>query len=131
MLNLPRELQTAFEAGEFAVRQIPGCFKGSWSDMGTEKTVTRNAKGRSGIVGLTRNKPALIRWTLTGHIMREYTNAMPERSGLSPDAEDKDQKEVLTSTLKRDEQHVRVLTKHAVNNVTNPFEPQSHPDVLM
>ena len=40
-------------------------------------------------------------------------------------------KEVLTSTLKRDEEHMRALTKHAVNNMTNPFEPESHPDVLI
>ena len=127
MLNLPREVQSAFETGEFAVRQIPGCFNGIWSDMGTEKTIIRDAKGSGGIVGLTRKKPALIRWTLTKHIMSEYTKAMRERSGLSTSAEDKGHKEVL----KRDEEHVRALTKHAVNNLTNPFEPESHPDVLI
>ena len=26
---------------------------------------------------------------------------------------------------------MRVPTKHAVNNMTNPFEPESHPDVLI
>ena len=99
--------------------------------MGTKKTVIRDVKRSSGIVGLTRTKPALIRWTLTRHIMSECTKAMREWSGLSTSAEDKCHKEVLTSTLKRDEEHVRALTKHAVNNMTNPFEPESHPDVLI
>ena len=26
---------------------------------------------------------------------------------------------------------MRALTKHAFNNMTNPFEPESHPDVLI
>ena len=33
--------------------------------MATEKTVLKNVNGDSGIVGLTRKKPALIQWTLT------------------------------------------------------------------
>ena len=63
--------------------------------------------------------------------MSEYTKAMRERSGLSTSAEDKVHKEVLTSTLKRDEERERALTKHAVNDMTNPLEPESHPDVLL
>ena len=86
-----REPQSAFEAEEFAVRQIPG----------TENTVTRNAKGRSGIFGLSRNKPTFIRWTWTRHLTREYTKAMRERSGLPTNAVDKGHKEVLISTRKR------------------------------
>ena len=88
MLNLPREVQSAFEAGEFAARQIPGCFNGIWNDMCTEKTVIRDEKGSSGIIGLTKEKPALIRWTLTRYIISEYTKAMREWSGLSTSAED-------------------------------------------
>ena len=131
MLNLPREVKSAFEAGEFAVRQIPGCFSGSWSDMGTEKTVFRDAKRSSGIVGLTRKKPTFIMWTLTRYIMSEYTKAMREWSGISTRAEDKGHNELLASTLKRNEEHVRALSRHAVNNMTNLFESESHPDVLI
>ena len=63
--------------------------------------------------------------------MNEYTKAMRERSGLSTSAEDMGHKEVLTSTRKRGEEHVRALTKHPVNNMTNPFKPESHPDLLI
>ena len=38
------------------------------------------------------------------HIMSEYLKAMRKRSGLSTSAEDKGHKEVLTSTLMRDEE---------------------------
>ena len=46
MLNLPHEVQEAFEAGQFAIRQKPGVFNGVWSDMGTEKTVIKDSKGQ-------------------------------------------------------------------------------------
>ena len=41
--------------------------------MGVEKTVIRDSKSEGGIIGLTLKKSALIRWTLTRHIMGEYT----------------------------------------------------------
>ena len=58
---LPPDVQAAFESGQFAICQKPGKFNGIWSDMATEKTVIRDSKGRGGIVGITRQKAALIR----------------------------------------------------------------------
>ena len=40
---------------------------------------------------------------------------MQERSCASKRTEESDHKEVLTFTLRSDEEHVRALTKHAVN----------------
>jgi hypothetical protein len=60
MLDL-QDVKSVFESGEFAIRQKPGKFNGVWSDMATEKTVIRDSKGRGGIVGITRQKSALIR----------------------------------------------------------------------
>ena len=60
--------------------------------MSTEKTVIRDAKGSSGIVGLTRKKPILIRWSLIGLIMSDYAKAVREGSGSSKRTEDKDNK---------------------------------------
>ena len=37
MLELPAELKSAFEKGEFSIRQTSGSFNGIWSDMGTAK----------------------------------------------------------------------------------------------
>jgi hypothetical protein len=35
MLELPAEIKSAFEKGEFSIRQTSGSFNGIWSDMGT------------------------------------------------------------------------------------------------
>jgi hypothetical protein len=37
--ELPAEINSAFEKGEFSIRQTCGSFNGIWSDMGTEKTI--------------------------------------------------------------------------------------------
>jgi hypothetical protein len=37
MLELPAKIKSAFEKGEFSIRQTCGSFNGIWSDMGTEK----------------------------------------------------------------------------------------------
>ena len=66
----------------FSFTEIPGSSNGIWSDMTTEKTVIKNANGDGGIVGLTRKKPALIRWTPTRYIAAQYSAAMKERSGI-------------------------------------------------
>jgi hypothetical protein len=41
MLELPVEIKSAFEKGEFSIRQTSGSFNGIWSDMGTEKTIVK------------------------------------------------------------------------------------------
>ena len=60
MSQIPLDIQTAFEDGEFSFTEIPGSLIGIWSDMATGKTVIKNAKRNYGIVGLSRKKPALI-----------------------------------------------------------------------
>jgi hypothetical protein len=60
MLDLHQDLKSAFESGQFAIRQKPGKFNGVWSDMATEKTVIRDSKGRGGIVGITRQSLLLF-----------------------------------------------------------------------
>jgi hypothetical protein len=41
ILELPVEIKSAFEQGEFSIRQTSGSFNGIWSDMGTEKTIIK------------------------------------------------------------------------------------------
>jgi hypothetical protein len=65
MLELLAEIKSAFEKGEFSIRKTSGNFNGIWSDMGTEKTIIKDSKGSGGIVGITNQKSALVRWTLT------------------------------------------------------------------
>ena len=56
MLELPAQIKSAFEKGEFSIRQTSGSFNGIWSDMGTEKTIIKDSKGSGGIVGITNQK---------------------------------------------------------------------------
>ena len=83
MSQIPLDIQTAFEDGEFSFTEIAESLNGIWSDMATEKTVIKNAKGDGDIVGLTRKKPALIQWTLTRHIAAQYSARMKERNGIT------------------------------------------------
>jgi hypothetical protein len=76
MQEIPSEVKTLFESGQFNVRQSAGRFNGIWSDLGTEKTIIRDAKSESGIVGLTSKKSALTRWTLTRHLLGVYSKVM-------------------------------------------------------
>jgi hypothetical protein len=52
-------------SGKFAIKQTAGVFNGQWSDTTTEKTVIKDLKGSGGIIGLTNQKSALLRWTFT------------------------------------------------------------------
>ena len=63
-------------------------------------------------------------------IISDYMKVMRERSDSSKRTEDNGHKEVLTFTLRSDEEHVRVVTKHAINNMASSFEPNVHPYVL-
>jgi hypothetical protein len=130
MKNLSQEVKASFEEGQFIYRQKPGCFNGIWSDMCVEKTVIKDSKSDSGIIGLTRKKSALVRWTLTRHIMGEYTTTMKYRSRLLHSDQDTAHLETMSSGIKRDEKHVRDLVCHMENNMTNPFDVESHPEVL-
>ena len=49
---------------------------------------------------------------------------------MSTSQEEKGHKEVA-SIHAQDEEHVQALTRHAVNNTTNPFKPESHPEALI
>ena len=63
-------------------------------------------------------------------IISDYMKVMRERSNSSIRTDYSDHKEVLAFTLRNGEEHVRALTKHAVNNMASWFEPNAHPYVL-
>jgi hypothetical protein len=82
-----RQVRSAFESGEFAVKQQAGGFNAVWNDMATEKTIIRVSKATGGIVGFTTQKSALLRWTCTRHILSRYASEMRCRSGVCFDVE--------------------------------------------
>ena len=126
MLNLPEDVQQAFDEGHFTYREKPGAFNGLWSDMGVEKTVIRDSKSNGGVIGLTRKPSALLRWSVTRHLMGQYASVIRERSGNLNGAESKGH------SIKRDEDDVTAMHNHLVNNMTNPFDVEKlSADVLI
>ena len=130
MLDIPVEIKAAFDAGEFAICQKSGIFNGVWSDMATEKTIIKDSKGNGGIVGLTRKKSALVRWTLTRHVLSIFSSEMRERSELVTDCAEFHQ-ETKPTAMKRDDQQVTDLIDHIVNKMTDPFDVALHPTPLI
>ena len=95
MLNLPDNVRIAFEGGEFTVRKTASSFNGIWSDMGVETTIIKDAKGQGGIVGITRKKPALVRWSVTRHIISQYASVMKDRTKPTNTEQENNHKEVF------------------------------------
>jgi hypothetical protein len=130
MISIPDELKAQFEDGQFTVRETSRCFNGIWSDMATEKTIIRDSKGNSGIVGLTRKEPALVRWSLTRHILGEFASRMKERSGTEA-SPSPGHAQSQPAAMKRDEQHTLDIISHIQTNMTNPFDVSSHPETTL
>ena len=96
--------------------------------MAVEKTIISDAKSESGVVGLTRKKPALVRWALTHHLLGQYAASMRKRSGPC-EKDGSPHYECTESTLKRDEADVTKLVIHFSSNMTNPFALLDHEEL--
>ena len=111
MLELSPEIKSAFEKGEFSIRQTSGSFNGIWSDMGTEKTIITDSNGSGGIVGITNQKSALVRWTLTRHFLASLSSAMNDRAGITSTS-NTSHEEMKQTALKRVEEQVQTIVNH-------------------
>ena len=91
--------------------------------MATDKTVTKDSKGYGGIVNITRNKSALIRRSLTRHVLADVSAEMRQRSGFSALADKMMHEESKPTCLKRDEDYVKLLVDQIA-----PKTPYQHFD---
>ena len=120
MLDLPDSIRREFKTGKFAIRQMPGRFNDTWSDMAVVKTVIKDSKCPGGIIGMTRKKAAVVRWSLTRHLLGAYSSVMKSRSG--PIRGDNQQhEEALPAAMKRDKDHLNALKSHLNDKMTDPF----------
>ena len=124
MLELPVEIKSAFEKGEFSIRQTSGSFNG------TEKTIIKDSKGSGGIVGITNQKSALVRWTLTRHFLASFSSAMNDRACITSTSKTSHE-EMKQKALKRDEEQVQAIVNHLNETMTDPFDIEAHPPCLM
>ena len=130
LTSLPEPVSEAFLGGQFIVRQTPGSFKGIWSDMGVETSITRGSKSNSGIIGLTRSGTTVLRWTCTRHILGQYARHMEIRSGQKSSTS-KLHEQSMPSMLTKDEQHTQKIVTYIRENMVDPFSVDSHAELLM
>ena len=91
----------------------------------------QDSKGSGEIVNITRQKSALIRWSLTRHVLADFSSEMKERSGSISVSEHTVHDKTKPACLKRDEEHVQLLLQHLQQSMTDPFNVTVHPNPLI
>ena len=129
MILLPASATEAFEKGEFTVRHIKGSFNAVPTHTSTEHHV-KEMKGPGGVKNVTRNEPALMRWSLIRHVTGKYSAQLTKQIHSVDKKERKHPEE--KATLKRDEQDINQFLSHVHSNMINPFTKDSeHNEVLV
>ena len=87
-------------------------------------------KGSGGIVGITNQKSALVRWTLTRHFLTSFSSAMNDRAGITSTS-NTSHEEMKQTALQRDEEQVQAIVNHLNETMTDSFDIEAHPPCLM
>ena len=84
---------------------------------------------------VTQHKSAVLRWSLSRHVVGEYSSAMQEFSSKARTYNDKSQyqnhRECQPACMRRDENHVCLIVDHIYSNMTNPFDVTVHPQLFV
>ncbi|CAG2244632.1 unnamed protein product [Mytilus edulis] len=83
-----------------------------------------------GIANIAGQKSALIRWSLSRHVVADFASTMRVQSGIKSEA-DHMHGQTQKAVMKRDEEHVRTLINHLTERMTNPFDISLHPTCLI
>ncbi|XP_053391138.1 uncharacterized protein LOC128553968 [Mercenaria mercenaria] len=86
MNRLPDTLLDSFQKGKFVAKLTDGMFNCVWIDYVLEVTQNKSLKSSGGIVGITHNDSALMRWFLSRPLTAKY--AMEFQSGQKPSHHD-------------------------------------------
>lgn len=73
--RLPEKAVTSLSKGNFVAKLTDGVFNSVWMDYVLEVTENKSLKSTGGIIGLTHNENALIRWFLSRPLTARYTMA--------------------------------------------------------
>ena len=124
---LPRtapEVYREFMAGSFTVKRSDGSFNRVAIDMALEQSLNCDAALHGGIIGLTQNQEATVRWFLTEHKRAEMMHlcGMEERSSV-----DTKHTEYGAKRMTKDEKDVQALTS-TILQMTNPFLTHELPE---
>ena len=90
--------------------------------MALEQAINLDSKTRGGIVGLTQNASALVRWFITSHKRAELTAVTKRLCNLEDSYKTGTHKEAGSQRVKRDENDVQWLINTITNTMSNPFD---------
>ena len=112
LLKLPE-----FLAGYFSVNFSVGSFRYLFTDFATEMSVIKDTKYDTGIVGLTRKEPAVLRWTLTANVLGKYCTVMESRNCKNDNMSENFVLEgEREAALNRDENDIMKILKYICQN---------------
>lgn len=122
LTSLPKTVEDEFKDGHFPVKFTPGKFVGVWSDLAVEMTVIKDTKAKStGIIGFALQESAVLRWTVTRHILGAYASEMRQRASLLNGSCASTHKQQARSIMTRDETDISKVISHIQINMTDPF----------
>ena len=82
------DLFEGFMEGDFTVTQSKRKCSAILVDQAPEKEYKKNAKGKGGIIGFTREKEAVAKWNIMRHEKMQYLKFLNDLCNLSSDSED-------------------------------------------
>lgn len=83
MCRFPNEVREEFLAVHFSIKFSPSPFRALWTDMNVERSVIKDTKSNSGIIGFTRKDSTVLRWTTMQNTLGVYSSTMQARSGCN------------------------------------------------
>lgn len=130
MKTLPEELKTPFKQGYFTVKRSLGKFNSVATDHALEQSLIRSSKVQGGLIGITKNENAMLKWSTLYHYkasvtkdLQEYCYAFEDPTG---DSDIQLHKESGSFRVERDEVDVQYIMKFLLDN-DNPFESSPAP----
>ena len=126
MLLLPEtatEVHALFDTGKhFVRRSSSGFFNNVWIDLGLEQTVVKDSKSRKGgIIGISRQESATLKWHLTVHVRSAITRNFRSFCQLN-DVEEPIHRSLTKSIIMKDEQDIQSITSVIMERFGNPLQ---------
>ena len=128
LVNSHPNIDREFKNGNFvAQRHNHHGFAQTAGDQVIEQSMNLDSKLKGGIIGVTQNKGAVHRWTLSQHERASITNACHQMSGNNTSSGK--HSELRNSRMKQDEKDIENII-NTVHNMVNPFQNELEDDKL-
>ena len=105
------EVHALFDSGKHVVRKSSsGSFSNVWTDLGLEQSVVMDSKSRKGgIIGISRQESATLKWYLTVHVRSAITRNFKSFCQLN-DVEEPIHRSFTESIIMKDKQDIQSIT---------------------